>query len=106
MSDTDFNCGHAAAHRRTAGLHAARSGQQGAALIVSLLMLVAVMLLGVSAAHIALEGEKASRNDRDRQLAFQAAEAGLMDAEMDIENASGPASRSHIFTRDSKKRDL
>lgn len=85
-------------------LPSARRRQQGASLIVALLMLVAVLLLGVSAAEIALQGEKASRNDRDRQIAFQAAEAGLMDAELDIENSLGGAkSRSAIFARDSKE---
>jgi type IV pilus assembly protein PilX len=64
-------------------------------------MLVAILLLGVSAVQIALQGEKSSRNDRDRQIAFQAAEAGLMDAEMDIENAAGANSRSHIFSKKS-----
>ena len=67
--------------------------QRGASLIVSLLMLVAVLLLGISAAQISLQGEKASRNDRDRQIAFQAAEAALQDAEMDIENS--PDAKSH-----------
>lgn len=75
--------------------------QQGAALIVSLLMLVAVMLLGISAAQIALQGERMSRNDRDRQIAFQAAEAALIDAETDIENSTHANSRSHIFAADS-----
>jgi type IV pilus assembly protein PilX len=65
-------------------------------------MLVAVLLLGVSAARLALQNEKASRNDRDRQIAFQAAEAALMDAELDIENSPDAAkSRSHIFSKDS-----
>jgi len=78
--------------------------QSGASLIVTLLMLVAVLILGVSAAEIALQGEKASRNDRDRQIAFQAAEAGLMDAELDIENSGAAGnSRSAIFARDSKE---
>jgi type IV pilus assembly protein PilX len=77
--------------------------QQGASLVVSLLMLIAILLLGISAAQIALQGEKASRNDRDRQIAFQAAEAGLMDAEMDIENSAAPNSRSIIFAPDSKE---
>jgi type IV pilus assembly protein PilX len=80
-----------------------RSRQTGAALVVSLLMLIAILLLGISAAQIALQGEKASRNDRDRQIAFQAAEAALMDAEMDIENSTAAASRSKIFARDSKE---
>jgi type IV pilus assembly protein PilX len=72
--------------------------QRGASLVVSLLMLVAILLLGISAAQIALQGEKASRNDRDRQIAFQAAEAALMDAEMDIENSAAGNSRSALFS--------
>lgn len=73
--------------------------QQGASLVVSLLMLVAVLLLGISAAQIALQGEKSSRNDRDRQIAFQAAEAALMDAEMDIEKSpDATKSRSALFS--------
>jgi type IV pilus assembly protein PilX len=65
-------------------------------------MLVVVALLGMSGAHIALQGEKASRNERDRRVAFQAAEAALADAELDIENSPDPArSRSGIFSRTS-----
>ncbi len=75
--------------------------QRGAALIVALLMLVVVMMLGMSAAQTAIQSEKASRNDRDRQVALQAAEAALMDAETDIESAPDPArSRSHLFAPD------
>jgi type IV pilus assembly protein PilX len=77
--------------------------QQGASLVVSLLMLIATLLLGISAAQIALQGEKSSRNDRDRQIAFQAAEAGLMDAEMDIEKSGDANSRSNIFAPDSQE---
>ena len=74
--------------------------QNGVSLVVSLLMLIAVMLLGLSATQIALQSEKASRNDRDRQIAFQAAEASLLDAEMDIENSPDPArSRSAVFSK-------
>ena len=75
--------------------------QKGASLVVSLLMLIGVMLLGLSASQIALQGEKASRNDRDRQIAFQAAEAALLDAELDIENSPDPArSRSKLFSKE------
>lgn len=81
-----------------------RSRQGGIALIVSLLMLVVIMLLGTSAGQIALLNEKASRNDRDRLLAFQAAEAGLMDAELDIEHSPDAArSRSHLFSAKSAR---
>ncbi len=77
-----------------------RRRQRGISLVVSLLMLVAVLMLGISAAGMALQGEKASRNDRDRRIAFQAAEAGLMDAELDIQNAQ-VNSRSSMFSPDS-----
>lgn len=76
------------------------SSQSGISLVVSLLMLIAVAMLGISAAQIAMQAEKASRNDRDRQLAFQAAEAALLDAELDIENSPDAArSRSNYFDR-------
>lgn len=78
-----------------------RQQQQGMSLIVSLLMLVVILLLGTSAAQIALQAEKGARNDRDRQIALQAAEAALMDAEMDIEQSPDPArSRSDLFSSD------
>jgi type IV pilus assembly protein PilX len=75
--------------------------QAGVSLVVSLLMLIVVLLLGISAAQIALQGEKASRNDRDRQIALQAAEAALMDAEFDIQGSSAKESRSDLFSSDS-----
>jgi len=79
-----------------------RRYQYGATLLVTLLMLVVVLLLGIAAAQIALQGEKSSRNDRDRQIAFQAAEAALLDAEMDIEQSPDAGrSRSHIFSSSS-----
>lgn len=95
--------GHCAPCRcRLQGLIATAPGRQaGSSLIITLLMLMAVMLLGLSAAQIALSGEKASRNDRDRQIAFQAAEAALIDAELDIQNSPSSLSRSALFSRDS-----
>lgn len=76
------------------------SEQDGASLVVSLLILIVVLLLGISAAQIALQGEKASRNDRDRQMALQAAEAALKDAELDIQGSVDAASRSSLFASD------
>jgi type IV pilus assembly protein PilX len=76
--------------------------QRGASLIVSLVLLVVISMLGISAAQIALEEGKASRNNSDRQIAFQAAEAALLDAELDIENSPDPSkSRSHLFSKNS-----
>lgn len=76
--------------------------QRGATLIVCLVMLFVTLLLGVASAEVALQGERVSRNERDRQIALQAAEAALLDAELDIEDAPDPArSRSDLFASDS-----
>jgi type IV pilus assembly protein PilX len=68
-------------------------GEQGIALLVTLLMLIAVLLLGASAARMAMLGEKAARAERDRYVALQAAEDALADAEREINGsaASAPA---------------
>lgn len=75
--------------------------QSGVTLIVVLILLVIVTLIGVGAARIALLAERSTRNDRDYQVAWQAAEAALMDAQFDIRgpNSSG-ASRVALFTQD------
>lgn len=70
----------------------ARTGmrrERGVALLLCLLMLILVMLLGVSAAQLSLQGEKAARGERDREVAFQAAEDALADAERDIQEGAG-----------------
>ncbi len=64
--------------------HTHKSGQTGASLIMVLLILLVVSVLGVGGAQIALMSERGARNDRDQQIAWQAAEAGLLDAESDI----------------------
>lgn len=68
----------------------------GAALLTALFVLVAIMIIGVSAAHTALNAEKSARNERDRHIAFQWAESALIDAERDIEGAANPA-RAVLF---------
>jgi len=70
----------------------------GAALVTALFVLLAVMIVGVSAAQGAFNDEKAARTERDRHIAFQAAEAALLDAERDIEGGNNPASaRAALF---------
>lgn len=64
-----------------------RANEKGMSLIMVLLVLVVVSMLGVSSAQIGLLGERSARNDRDQQIAWQAAEAALLDA--DIEMTSG-----------------
>ena len=58
--------------------------ESGASLIMVMLILVIVSLLGVGGAQIALMSERGARNDRDQQIAWQAAEAALNDAEFDM----------------------
>lgn len=60
--------------------------QHGASLIVSLIFLVAVTLLGVIAMKNTILQERMAGGMRDRSLAFQAAEAALRDAKLDLLN--------------------
>jgi type IV pilus assembly protein PilX len=66
----------------------------GFSLIVVLLLLIAVTVLGLGAAQLSVINELSARNDRDREIAFQAAEAALIDAELDV---LGP--NKHIAAR-------
>ena len=61
--------------------------QRGIALVFVLLMVVIAITAALFAARSTLLGDKAARNDRDRQIAFQAAEMALNDAELDIMDA-------------------
>jgi type IV pilus assembly protein PilX len=81
-------------------MKAAMRGQKGATLLMALLMLVAVMLAGASAALLALHGERAARGERDRQIAFQAAEDALADAERDIAGDAGLEARAAVYSAD------
>jgi len=58
--------------------------QSGGVLIVSLILLLVMTLLGVTAMQSNILEEKMAGNYRDQNLAFQAAEAALRDAEADI----------------------
>ena len=60
------------------------SAEQGFSLVITLILLVIVTLLGISASQMVLLSERSTRFDRDQQIAFQSAEAALVDAEMDI----------------------
>ena len=78
------------------GLSTARSRHQGFSLVTVMIILVVVSLLGVAASQIVLLSERSARYDRDWQIAFQAAEAALLDAEFDIRGPGG--SRAATFT--------
>lgn len=59
--------------------------QRGSVLIISLLIMLVLTILGVSGMKTSLLEEKMAGNLRDSQLAFQAAEATLKQAEQYIE---------------------
>lgn len=61
---------------------------RGFALATSLIMLVIVTLLALAGARMAIDSRKVADNQRDRNIAFQAAEAALRDAEFDIEGGT------------------
>jgi Tfp pilus assembly protein PilX len=69
----------------------------GVVLVTCLVLLSTVMLASVAAAILATEGERGARLERDRQLAFQAAEAALADAERDIEGGAPAIGRPSAF---------
>lgn len=71
----------------------ARSRARGFSMIVVLIILGILSLLGVAATHMTLLTERSSRYDRDWQVAYQSAEAALLDAEFDIRGPNTSASK-------------
>jgi len=63
-----------------------RNGQSGAVLFVSLIMLLVLSVIGVTAMQTTTLEEKMAGNLRDQTLAFQAAEAALREGETWLSN--------------------
>ncbi|RCX09515.1 pilus assembly PilX family protein [Extensimonas vulgaris] len=70
------------------------ASSRGVSLIVVMIILLIVSILGVAGIQISMMAERGTRNDRDTQIAWQAAEAALIDAEFDIEGQ--PATSTHL----------
>lgn len=64
------------------------AAQRGVSLIIVMIVLTVVSLLGVAGIQISTLSERGARNDRDQQIAWQAAEAALLDAEFDMFDAT------------------
>lgn len=60
--------------------------QKGIALVISMIMLLMMTLLGISAMKTSMIEQKMAGNSRDVTIAFQAAETGLRDAELWLAN--------------------
>ncbi|GAA5005875.1 hypothetical protein FNZ56_05735 [Pseudoluteimonas lycopersici] len=63
-------------------------GQSGAALPVVLLLLLIVTLLGIASMRGAIMEERMASNTMARSMAFQAAEAGLRQAELSVRDGA------------------
>lgn len=74
-----MNCRHTPQRKSPA-----RTRVRGFSMVVVLIILGILSLLGVAATHMTLLTERSSRFDRDWQIAYQSAEAALLDAEFDI----------------------
>lgn len=62
--------------------------QRGAALLVALILLAVIILVGLGAIGTTILQNKAASNQYDRQVAFQAAEAALRQAQVAITTAT------------------
>jgi len=71
--------------------------QAGASLIMVMIILTVVSMVGIAGVQISTMSERGARNDRDYQIALQSAEAGLIDAEIDL-NGPGTSTRRSVFT--------
>lgn len=71
--------------------------QQGMVLMAALLVMVMLLLMGVSGARIAIQGERSARGLRDRDVAMQAAEDALADAERELAGGASDAARNALL---------
>lgn len=67
--------------------YSTRKQQSGVVLFVSLMLLLVLSMIAVTVARMQTVEERMARNEHSRQLAMQAAEAGLRSAEFFLLNA-------------------
>lgn len=70
--------------------------QRGASLLVALAFLVIMAMLGVTVANVTTLQERMAGNTRDRELALQAAEAALRDAEERLADSTFRAGIAYV----------
>jgi type IV pilus assembly protein PilX len=73
-----------------------KTAQRGSTLIISLLFLMVTTLIATGVWRLAMQQESMTGVDRDYQIAFEAAEAALRDAELDFFNACARISVSGV----------
>lgn len=77
-----------------------RRNERGASLLVALIFLVIMAMLGVTVANVTTMQERMAGHTRDRDLALQAAEAALRDAETRLQDASFRSSGTDVIDYD------
>lgn len=90
------------------------SGQRGAVLVISLILLLVMTVLGLAAMHVTRMEERMAGNYRDVNIAFQGAESGLRDAEVRIRQmvarpdtcASAPCAVPAVWERNALPENL
>jgi type IV pilus assembly protein PilX len=70
--------------RRSPAFAQGRASQRGVVLFIALIFLIVLTLLGVSLFGVSSDEEKMARNFRDTELAYEATEAALHDAEIRV----------------------
>lgn len=80
--------------RKLLAMRHAPQRQQGAVLVVALMFLIILTLLGLAAMTGTTLEEKMAGNSRDYNIALQAAEAALRDAEADLKGSGVSAGRT------------
>jgi len=73
-------------------------GQQGVALAVSLVLLLALTIIGISALGTTAVEERMAGNTQELNRAFHMAETGLVNAYADVGNFDLNQTQSHILT--------
>jgi type IV pilus assembly protein PilX len=61
---------------------------RGSSLLVAMMFMIIMAMLGIAIANVSILEERMAGNTRDRDLAFQAAEAALRAAEAGLQNAA------------------
>lgn len=74
--------------------------QQGMVLMAALTVLVMLLLMGVSGARLAIQGERSARGLRDREVAMQAAEDALADGERELAGGGADPARMALLSDD------
>lgn len=80
-----------------------RREARGVAMLVVLIFTLALTAIGIVSAKLAVQGEAMARNQLDSQVARQAAEAALRDAERDLMLATGVKRSNAPCARDAER---